>query len=152
MSETAEKKKCFVVMPFTVRDFEKEKYRSKNHWNEVYEGLIKPAILKAGFQSIRDDQDIGTRIINENIFKKIEESDLILCDMSSANPNVFLEMGWAMRADKPFVLIKDNKTNYEFATRHLFIFDYDSNLQPIGIKNEIEKLNEIILKTSQDPE
>ena len=61
---------------------------------------------------MRDDENKGSGIINEHIFAKTEDSDLILCDMSSSNQNVFLEMGWAMRTDKPFVLIKDDLTSF----------------------------------------
>ena len=50
-------KTCFVIMPFTVRDIDRERYVDPNHWNEVYEGLILPAIEEAGLQADRDDAD-----------------------------------------------------------------------------------------------
>jgi hypothetical protein len=40
----SEKRKCFVIMPFTLREIDRTKYKDQNHWSEVYEGLIKPAV------------------------------------------------------------------------------------------------------------
>ena len=35
---------CFVIMPFTVRDLDSTRYPDSNHWSEVYEGLVRPAV------------------------------------------------------------------------------------------------------------
>ena len=68
-----EKRKCFVIMPFTVREEDIPKYHGrKQHWNEVYEGLIKPAVESAGFFCERDDEDVSSRLITENIWRKLK--------------------------------------------------------------------------------
>jgi len=139
-------------MPFTVKEHAQPKYNDPNHWNEVYEGLIFPAVISAKMQCERDDKDIGSRLIAENIFRKIEEADLILCDLSSFNPNVFLELGWALRGDKPYVLIKDDLTNYTFDLNQLYIFDYSHLLKPSLLRKEIEKLRKVIEQTLSDQE
>ena len=93
-------------MPFTVREVDLPKYQNDpDHWREVYQGLIVPAIKQAGLRVQRDDEDYSTRLVGEGIWSKIEQADLVLCDMSSHNPNVHLELGWAMRSDKKMVLI-----------------------------------------------
>ena len=69
---------CFVIMPFRVREDDLPKYHNDSgHWNEVYEGLIVPAINEAGMQPQRDDDDYTTRLITEGIWSKIEEADLV---------------------------------------------------------------------------
>lgn len=41
------------------------------------------------------------------LLRTIYDADIVLCDVSSHSPNVFLELGWAVGADKPFVVIRD---------------------------------------------
>jgi hypothetical protein len=89
--QTTENTNCFVIMPFTLRTEDKEKYfGDENHWHEVYDGLIKPALRKAGMTCNRDDDDARSRSIADKIWEKIEKADLVLCDISNFNPNVFL--------------------------------------------------------------
>jgi hypothetical protein len=145
-----ENKTCFVLMPFTVKDIDQSKYKDPYHWNEVYEGLIVPAIEGVGLRCDRDDHDIGSRLIVENILKKIEDSEIIICDLSSHNPNVFLELGWALRADKPYVLIKDDLTIYNFDLNQQYIFNYKHSLQPTNLRKEILSLSDCIKKTLDD--
>ncbi len=150
MNKDKSKKTCFIMMPFTVKDYDKNKYTDSNHWNEVYEGLILPAAADANIRCIRDDKDYGSRLIMENILKKIEEVDIILCDLSSHNPNVFLELGWALRADKPFILIKDDLTPYNFDLNQYYTFSYNHSLFPIRLKNERSKLKNVFKSTISD--
>lgn len=147
-----DKKKCFVIMPFTVKEIDQLKYKDPNHWTEVYEGLIVPAVENAGLDCHREDDDIRSRAILESILNKIENADLILGDLSSHNPNVFLELGWALRADKPFVLIKDELTSYNFDLSQRATFNYCHTLQPTALRKEIKSLQEMISNTLVDKE
>ncbi|HYP13130.1 MAG TPA: hypothetical protein VEQ63_04340, partial [Bryobacteraceae bacterium] len=76
-------------MPFTLRDENKPTY-PQGHWNEVYESLFRPAVEAAGMRCHRDDDDLSSRPIMLNICKKIEEADIVLCDVSTANANVLI--------------------------------------------------------------
>ena len=90
---------CFVMMPFSVREKDMDTYDGdQNHWLEVYEGLIRPAVKQAGLVPVRDDEDYSSRVVTDQIWSKIEHAEIILADISSSNPNVFLELGWALRA------------------------------------------------------
>ena len=44
------KKKCFVIMPIS----DAEGY-DKGHFTRVYEHLIKPAVIEAGFEPVERD-------------------------------------------------------------------------------------------------
>jgi hypothetical protein len=144
-------RRCFVVMPFTVKDVDKQKYL-EGHWDEVYAGLIAPAVRDAGLTCERDDEDHGSRLIAESILLKIEEADLVICDLSSHNPNVFLELGWTIRTDKPYVLIKDDLTTYTFDLGQHHTFDYSHMLQPTVLMKEINDLAKVIRRTIDDPD
>lgn len=138
-------------MPFTVRDPDLARYyNDTNHWNEVYRGLIVPAVKEAGLLCERDDEDASSRLITENIWRKIEDADVILCDLSSHNANVHLELGWALRADKRFVLIKDDVTTFNFDLNQFFTYTYSHRLQPSAVRQSINELAEVIKSTLAD--
>jgi hypothetical protein len=145
------KNRCFTIMPFTVREQDLQRYyNDKNHWNEVYRGLIVPAVLKAGLMCERDDEDSASRLITENIWQKIEKADVILCDLSAHNPNVYLELGWTLRADKRFVLIKDDITQFNFDLNQFFTYEYSHHLQPSALETTIKDLADVISATLSD--
>jgi hypothetical protein len=141
---------CYVIMPYTVRPEDAQKYH-QDHWRDVYQGLVIPAVEKAGLLCHRDDDDFVSRPITQNIWKKIEEADIILCDISAHNPNAFLELGWALRADKPFVLIMDELTLIPHNLNQFYRFNYSHDLRPISLKQQIPHLAEVISKTLLDP-
>lgn len=136
------------MMPFSVREADLEKYNNdSDHWNEVYHGLIIPAINNSGLIAQRDDDDYSTRLLVEGIWTKIEHAEIVLCDLSSHNPNAHLELGWALRADKKIVLIKDDKTSFNFDLNQFYTFQYYSTLQPKVLKQSIEDLSKVIETT-----
>lgn len=140
-------------MPFTVRDEDLAKYHGdRNHWHEVYQGLILPAAESAGFRCERDDEDISTRLIVDAIWQKIESAEVVLCDLSASNPNVYMELGWALRGDKRFVLIKDDVTSRPFDLTHVFSFEYSHKLQPTNLKSSIATLANVLQSTAADTE
>ena len=144
-------KKCFTIMPFSVRNPDLPRYyNDSNHWNEVYHGLIVPAVKEAGLHCERDDEDASTRLITENIWRKIEEVDIVLCDLSAHNPNVYLELGWTLRADKRFILIKDDVTQFNFDLNQFYTYQYSHRLQPSSLRQAITELANVIKTTLAD--
>ena len=74
MSE--DKKKCFVIMPIS----DAEGY-DKGHFTRVYEHLVKPAVIEAGFEPMRADDTSKANFIVVDILKQILESDMAICDL-----------------------------------------------------------------------
>lgn len=152
-SQTEKPKNCFVAMPFRLRPEYQEKYNNDNsHWDEVFHGLIAPAATQCGLVCTRDDHDSTPRIVAEQIWRKIEEADLIVCDLSSYNPNVHLELGWTLRANKKFVLIKDKLTSYTFDLNQLYIVEYDHSLRPKRLAEDVSELSNAIQNALTDEE
>lgn len=138
-------------MPFSVREQDLPRYHEdKNHWNEVYRGLILPAAKAAGLDCERDDEDSSSRLITENIWRKLEDADVVLCDLSSHNPNVYLELGWALRADKRFVLIKDDITHFNFDLNQFYTYQYSHLLQPLSLQTSVGDLAKVLAATLSD--
>lgn len=83
------KKKCFIIMPITTPKHLISVYNNDTkHFTNVLESLFEPAINKMGYKPV-PPKTTGSHIIQADIIKKIEEADIVLCDMAALNPNVF---------------------------------------------------------------
>lgn len=101
-------KKCFIIMPVsTPHELVSEYNDDSEHFLNVMEQLFIPAIKEAGFEPIRPITK-GSDIIHGHIISNLESSDLVLCDMSTKNPNVFFEFGIRTALNKPICLVKDD--------------------------------------------
>jgi len=148
MSE--EKKKCFVIMPISTPDrFLSDYDNDENHFDRVLEYFFKPVIDLLGYELIRPNVD-GSKIIHGTIINNLIESDLVLCDISTLNPNVFLELGIRTALDKPVCMIKDDKTKIPFDTAPIHCHEYASNLKLWNGENEKKKLEGHIEKTAKE--
>lgn len=92
-----DKPKAFVVMQFT------EKF------NELYENVIKPVCEKKGLEPIRADDMYSNGLIIHDIIQSIQQSSLIISDITPDNPNVYYEVGYAHAAGKNVILMCDRE-------------------------------------------
>lgn len=84
---------AFVLMPFDA-DFD-----------AIYRDLIRPALEDVGFTVQRADDFLHQRNVLKDIVRGIADADLVVADLTSANPNVFYELGLAHGLNKPTVLM-----------------------------------------------
>jgi hypothetical protein len=110
------------------------------HFGRVYDHIIKPACVKAGFTPDRADEAQHTHVIMMNILQRILDSDMVLCDLSSKNPNVLYELGIRQAFDKPVTLIKDERTTRIFDTGMLSDFEYNSDLRIDNVQAAIDAI------------
>lgn len=103
--QRAKTKTCFVMMPISDVDG-----YPPGHFEEVYEGLIKPAVEHAGFECELATSTSAAHFIPLDIVTKAATADLCVCDLSTRNANVLFEYGIRQAFDKPTVLVKDDKT------------------------------------------
>src|SRR4051794_9993007 len=101
-------KTCFVAMPVTVPSSSQELYEA-DHFDQVYRHLFVPALEELEYKPISPIH-IGAEVIQAQIVKNLHESDLVLCDISTLNPNVFFEFGIRTALDKPVCLVADSAT------------------------------------------
>jgi hypothetical protein len=130
---------CFVIMPISTPD--STVYGGDaEHFIHVFEHLFKPAIEKAGLTAIPPSAK-GSDLIHAEIIKKIEKSELVLCDMSTLNANVFFEFGIRTAVDKPVCIVKDDKTpKVPFDAGLLNYHEYASSLSPWILSKQIDDL------------
>lgn len=134
---------CFVLMPIAdAVDYD------PGHFGRVYEHLLKPAILAAGYTPVRADDTVKTDYIVVGIIQKIVESAMVVCDFSSRNPNVMYELGVRHAFNKPVVLVKDRKTEKIFDIQGLRYAEYDETLRIDAVNKDISKITSAILETA----
>jgi hypothetical protein len=142
--------KCFIIMPITTPEALVSTYHNdSNHFQHVLDCLFIPAIEKAGFEP-KSPKAKGSDLIHAEIIKTLETADIVLCDVSTLNPNVFFEFGIRTSLNKPVCVVKDEQTKQvPFDTGILNYLEYDSAIHSWNVKNDVEKLAEH-LKVSVD--
>ncbi|MCC5613362.1 hypothetical protein LC612_43475 [Nostoc sp. CHAB 5834] len=137
-----EEKTCFVIMPISDNaDYE------TGHFQRVYEYIIKPACKNAGFKPTRADDVKSSNVIIIDILERILNSDMVVCDLSSKNPNVLYELGIRQAFDLPVTLIKDDITERIFDIQTFRDVPYHSQLRIDQVDKAIKLLQESIRET-----
>lgn len=138
--DTAATSRCFIAMPITTHSEEADRYGGDaQHWKHVMESLFVPAITAAGYEPVVPAAK-GAYLIHASIIKHLSESDLVLCDLSSHNPNVFFELGVRTSINLPVALVKDEHTSIPFDTSGINTFQYKSALNGWDMETEIRTL------------
>lgn len=92
-----EQPRAFVVMQFT------------SPYNELYQHVVKPVCASLGVSAVRADDSYGPGLIIADVARQIDESKLVIAEITPANPNVYYEVGYAHAKNKPTILIADRK-------------------------------------------
>ncbi len=134
---------CGIIRPIADTDG----YAS-NHWNDVGE-ILAESIKSAGFEPRLVSEADSVAVIHGTIVQNIFEDPIIVCDVSSRNPNVMFELGMRLAFDKPVVIVKDEATNYAFDTGVIEHIPYPKSLHYRDIGIFKEKLRIKILNTAE---
>lgn len=133
-------KTCFIAMPVRTTPRHAEVYDDPEHWLHVMESLFVPAVEKAGFEPLRPVAR-GSHLIHAQIVQQLEQADMVLCDMSENNPNVFFELGVRTSVNKPVTLVRcDASVSIPFDVSGINTHTYNPSLKPWNITEEIEAL------------
>ena len=109
--------RCFVIQPIDKGPFDKR-----------YTDVLVPAIKAADLDAYRVDEDPLTTIPIEDIENGIRASEICLADITTDNPNIWYEVGFAFANGKPVVMIckTPRPTNTPFDIQHRQITYYES--------------------------
>src|ERR1035441_6206907 len=106
--------RCCVFQPF-----------DKGPYDKRYEDTVAPAIKAAGLEPYRVDRDDGAVIPIETLHEEIRTATLCLADITTRNPNVMYELGYAIASTKDVILISANQTiAFPFDIQHRGIIQY----------------------------
>jgi nucleoside 2-deoxyribosyltransferase len=98
----------------------------KGRFDKRYRDVFAPAIEAAGLEPYRVDRDPGASIIIEEIETRIRDADVCLADITTDNPNVWFELGYALASGKEVCLIcaDERVERYPFDVQHRLILKY----------------------------
>lgn len=132
---------CFVIQPF-----DKDKYDKR--FTEIFE----PAIIAADLTPYRVDRDPSVRVPIDHIEEGIRKARICFAEISTDNPNVWFELGYAFARDKDVVMVcsEDRQNKFPFDIQHKHILTYKtssiSDYQSLG-KNITDKLKAFLQKS-----
>jgi hypothetical protein len=100
--DSASRPHAFVAMPFA------------DSFEDVFYYGIASVVRAAGLLCERIDQVSFTGDIIIQMRERIASSAVVVADLSEANPNVYLEVGYAWGVNVPCILICNRKTDLKF--------------------------------------
>lgn len=103
--DSASKPNVFVAMPF------------RQDMDDLYHYGIQGAVRAAGFVCERADLSAFTGEVVAWIKQRIETASLVIADLTHANPNVYLEVGYAWGRGRPTVLLIRDASELTFDVR-----------------------------------
>lgn len=135
---------CFIAMPITTHEDEAKRYGDDvDHWTHVMETIHVPAVRAAGFEPIRPVVS-GSYLIHGEIIRHLSTADMVLCDLSGLNPNVFFELGVRTSLNLPIALVKDEHFSLPFDTSGINTHSYASSLRGWETPGEITRMSQYL--------
>jgi hypothetical protein len=116
--------KAFVVMQFA------------EPYDTFYREIIQQQAEKAGFEVFRIDEKAGPGVIFQDIQREIEQSEIVIAEITPANLNVFYELGYAHALKKPTILLARRESHLPFDVSGYRVVFYNDT---IGGKAEVEQ-------------
>ena len=140
-------------MPISTPERSRSTYGGdEKHFEHVLEFLFKPAAKVLGYELIPPSA-YGADVIHGEIIRNLESADLVLCDMSLLNPNVFFELGIRTALNRTVCMVKDDATpSVPFDTSIVNFHTYLSELTPWTLNSEIERLSAHMKKSIERSE
>ncbi|MBN1679393.1 MAG: hypothetical protein JW966_03825 [Anaerolineae bacterium] len=103
----------FVAMPF------------REDYDDQYYLAMQPVVHEMGFLSERMDLDTFTGDIVDRMLARIRRARLVIALLDGANPNVYLEVGYAWGVETPTVLVAHEDEPLPFDVRGHRVLIYD---------------------------
>ncbi|MBZ5686526.1 MAG: nucleoside 2-deoxyribosyltransferase [Acidobacteriia bacterium] len=100
--QVEKKPKVFVAMPFS------------SEMEDVFYFGIQNPVRQLGYICERVDQEAFTGDILDQVRSRIENAELVIADLTGANPNVYLEVGYAWGKARPTVLVINKSDELRF--------------------------------------
>lgn len=118
-TKTGAKPFVFTLMPF------------HNDFDDIYKLGIKETCEKAGTYCERVDEQIYEESMLERIYNQINKADIIVADLTTKNPNVFYELGYAHALNKRVILIIQDISEVPFDLKHHPFIVYGKSIQTL---------------------
>ena len=131
---------CFVVMPFGLKP---DGLGGSVDFDAVYVDLIAPAIADAELEPLRADQDLVGGMIHKPMFERLILADYAVADLTTANANVFYELG-VRHAARPYstVLVSADvkRAPFDLAPDRVLAYALDEHGAPANLDEDRKAL------------
>lgn len=129
---------CFILMPFGIKQ---TSTGQSIDFNAVYEQIIKPAVIAAGLEPLRADEEKYGGVIHKAMFERLLLCDYAVADLTSANANVFYELGvrHAQRPASTALIFAEGHGALPFDVNNLRGLPYQLDNQGLPKQPEIDK-------------
>lgn len=118
-------------------------------FDSVYEA-VGAACERLCLKPLRVDDIYGPTHIIDDVFRTIEQSQLVISDLTGRNPNVLYETGLAHARNRDVVMIVQNKDDVPFNLRHIRYVKYLPNVQGLeGLVVDLAKTIQAIQDQQQ---
>lgn len=109
---------CFVIQPF-----------DKDKFDKRFIDIFEPAIKQAGLDAYRVDRDPSVRIPIDEIHEGIKNSKICFAEITTDNPNVWYELGFAFATGKDVVMVcsEERTSKFPFDIQHKHILTYKTS-------------------------
>jgi hypothetical protein len=123
------KRHVFVAMPF------------KKDMDDIFYYGIQQPVRSAGFVCERIDQEAFIGDILNQVKKKIETAAVVIAELSGANPNVYLEVGYAWGKGRPTILLMkdDQELRFDVSGQRCLKYERIKDLEE-SLQKELEEL------------
>jgi hypothetical protein len=131
--------KCFIISPIG-----QPGSATREHADDVFECIIKPALKEADIDGHRADhvKDVGR--ITKQMYDDILTSDFCIAVLHGFNPNVFYELAVTHSAGIPVILLAEKGIDPPFDLKDERVFHYDLSPRSIYRGDNIRTLLNMI--------
>ncbi len=113
-------KRCFVISPIGT-----EGSVIREHADDVFDYIIKPAMDECGIEPFRSDHLQEPGKITDQVFREILTCDLSIAVLTGQNPNVYYELAVAHAASRPVIVLIEKGEPLPFDIRDIRCVPYD---------------------------
>jgi len=122
---------CGSYSEIAITDFKVDSLRAKafvvmqysEQFDKLYTDVIKPICSELELDVLRADETYQPGLVIADMVRQLEESKIVVADVTPINPNVYYEVGYAHALNKPTILVAEKTTPLPFDIRpfrHLF--------------------------------
>src|SRR2546421_1480121 len=128
-------KRCFIISPIG-----QEGTPIREHADDVFDYIIKPAMDECGIEAWRSDHLHEPGKISEQMFRAILNEDLCIALLTGYNPNVFYELAVAQCAGRPVIIMAEKGHSLPFDIQDLRCVYYDLSPRPLFEKVYVKQI------------
>jgi hypothetical protein len=110
-------------------------------FSDLFEYGIQRPVRDLGFLCERVDQDVFTGDILQRIKSQIETSAAIIAVLTEANPNVYLEVGYAWGKGRPTILVTEEDPQFDLQGQRHLRYQSIKDVEEM-LTRELQALNE----------